>query len=419
MKTYLSSILLLCAFSFSSIAATKKVLFIGNSYVYVNNLPQVVADIAASTGDTLVFDANAVGGYRLMDHSVDATTLTKIAAGNWDFVVLQEQSQAPSFPIGQVQTDVLPYAHLLDSLIHVSSPCAKTLFYMTWGRKNGDASNCGSWPPVCTYLGMDSLLRERYLMMANDNHGLVAPAGPIWRKLRTNNPTIELYQSDESHPSEAGTYAIGCGFYAIIFQKNPMNISYNYTLAANDALAVRTAAKTVAYDSLAYWNVGKFLPNADFQFNTIANLQVSFTNNSQFATTYAWNFGDGNTSTQTNTVHIYAASGTYQVRLIAYKCWKLDTTIKSVTVTSTGIHETNNTVIAIYPNPVRNEMKIVGSWKNTSSIIVTNVEGKSMNVSPGINDSEMIITTEQLASGVYFLIIEKDGKEYKGKFVKE
>ncbi len=114
---------------------TKRVLFLGNSYTQVNNLPQMVADAAISAGDTLLFDSNTPGGYTLQGHSTNAISLAKIAAGNWDYVVLQEQSQLPSFPIDQVETEVFPYAHLLDSIINAENPCGETVFYMTWGRK--------------------------------------------------------------------------------------------------------------------------------------------------------------------------------------------------------------------------------------------------------------------------------------------
>src|SRR5262245_3027863 len=77
----------------------KKVLFLGNSYTTVNNLPQLIAGIATSTGDTLVFDSNAPGGYTLQGHFSNNLSIGKISAGNWDNVVLQEQSQRPSFPI--------------------------------------------------------------------------------------------------------------------------------------------------------------------------------------------------------------------------------------------------------------------------------------------------------------------------------
>ncbi len=59
---------------------TKRVLFLGNSYTYANNLPQLLADIASSTGKTLIFDINAPGGYYLGQHLTNSTSLAKIAS---------------------------------------------------------------------------------------------------------------------------------------------------------------------------------------------------------------------------------------------------------------------------------------------------------------------------------------------------
>jgi hypothetical protein len=78
---------------------TKRVLFLGNSYTYANDLPQLLADIANSTGKTLIFDMNAPGGYYLGEHLTNPTSLAKIASGNWDNVVLQEQSMALAYSI--------------------------------------------------------------------------------------------------------------------------------------------------------------------------------------------------------------------------------------------------------------------------------------------------------------------------------
>ena len=61
------------------------------------------------------------------------------------------------------------------------------------------------------------------------------------------------------------------------------------------------------------------LPISSFQYAiTPTNfLEVTFTNFSQNATVYAWDFGDGNTSTDKDPVHTYAAAGTYTVSLKA------------------------------------------------------------------------------------------------------
>ena len=159
---------------------TKHALFLGNSYTSVNNLPALTAAVATSAGDTLIYDSNLIGGYTLQQHSVDATSLSKIMLGTWDYVVLQEQSQLPSFPISQVETNVFPYARKLDSIINLYNPCAETMFYMTWGRKTGDSFNWPTCPPGCTSSVMDGLLHLRYVMMADSNTAAAWAVGAVW-----------------------------------------------------------------------------------------------------------------------------------------------------------------------------------------------------------------------------------------------
>jgi hypothetical protein len=355
-KRILNAILLLLMFSTELTwgQLSKKVLFLGNSYTAYNNLPQLVADVALSAGDTMVFGSNAPGGYTLQGHSTDATSLSLIAAGDWDHVVLQEQSQRPSFPISQVQSSVFPYARALDSIAHALNPCVQTVFYMTWGRKNGDASNCAVWPPVCTYSGMDSLLRLRYMQMATDNDALVSPAGAVWRHIRLNLPGIELYQTDESHPSLAGSYATACAFYSVLFRKNPNLISYDAGLDPLVALQIRQATKEVTYDSLSFWLVDAYDAQASFSYLP-SGLQVSFNNNSSAADDYLWDFGDGATSSLPNPTHQYTAPGNFQVSLTASNCFSTDVFTANVNVISTGFQDIPE-VGALYPNPSVNNL---------------------------------------------------------------
>ena len=60
-------------------------------------------------------------------------------------------------------------------------------------------------------------------------------------------------------------------------------------------------------------------PIASFQYSIDESnwLQVSFTNNSQNATSYSWDFGDGNNSTEKDVTHVYDAAGDYTVNLTA------------------------------------------------------------------------------------------------------
>src|SRR5690554_7009631 len=105
---------------------SKKVLFIGNSYTSANNLPGLVSSLAAADGNNLTTDANIPGGAQLNGHASNATVLNKIAAEEWDFVVLQEQSQKPSFSDAQVQSGVYPYAEILSDSIHSNNECRRS-----------------------------------------------------------------------------------------------------------------------------------------------------------------------------------------------------------------------------------------------------------------------------------------------------
>ena len=151
---------------------TTTVLWLGNSYTASNNLPDLLYQLALSGGDTIQFDSNTPGGYRLEDHWNSLTSQSKITQQPWDYVILQAQSQEPSLDSTFVANWVLPYADALDSVIHLNDSCTQTVFYMTWGRKNGDASNCVAYPPVCTYQGMQDQLRNRYLQMGYYNNAV-------------------------------------------------------------------------------------------------------------------------------------------------------------------------------------------------------------------------------------------------------
>lgn len=238
----------------------RRVLFIGNSYTERNDLPLLTARVAASQGDTLLYNSNLIGGATLQEHASDAVSVSQIRTVGWDVLVLQEQSQRPALPLSEVRVNVFPFARQLDSLRRRANPQAETLFYMTWGRKNGDATNCSRWPPVCTYMGMDSLLQLRYLMMADSNRASVSPVGAVWRAIRQTYPGIELYNSDEQHPSLAGSYAAACCFYACLFRKNPALITFDAGLPAADAANIRAVVKRVVFDRLTDWRVSR--PNA-------------------------------------------------------------------------------------------------------------------------------------------------------------
>lgn len=294
-----------------------KVLFLGNSYTGVNNLPQIVHDVALSAGDTLVFDSYTPGGYQLIDHSNDVISQNKIMTGGWDYVVIQGQSQEPITLNNQFNSG----GSALYNQIKQYNPCTVTMPYMTWGRKNGDVSNCAAFPVMCTYQGMDSTIRSHYLTLTNFINGEVSPVSVVWNYLRQNYPGIDLYQTDESHPSLAGSYAAACCFYASLFKKDPTLITFDFGLNATDASIIRNAAKTQVFDSLQLWNFKK-LPIADIRYEIGAGINEALFQSIDFGVnqTCLWDFGDGDSSTVPYAPHSYLTNGTYTVTLTTTTC---------------------------------------------------------------------------------------------------
>lgn len=287
------------------------VLFIGNSYTYYNNLPEMISNIANDLGDTVNYDQNTPGGTSLYAHSQNQTTINKINQQNWDFVVLQDQSQRPSLSPSYVAASVYPYATQLVNLINSNYICSEPVFYMTWGRKYGDQTNCQSYPPVCTFLGMQERLRDSYLTMGLDNNASVSPVGIAFKNSISLDSTIDLYTSDNSHPSIYGSYLAACTFYSTIFKKSSVGCSYKpNAINQSDALFLQQVASSTVLDSMFVWNVFQ----AQFDFNQNGNV-FDFINKSSNFENCIWDFGDGNQSTDFNPTHTYLQNGVYDVIL--------------------------------------------------------------------------------------------------------
>ncbi len=397
---------------------TKKVLFIGNSYTAVNNLPRMVSDMASSTGDVLIYDSNTPGGYRFMNHASDQTTLAKINSENWDYVALQAQSQETSLSEAQMQAEVYPYAESLSNAIRANNECSQPLFYMTWGRENGDLTNCPYMPWVCTYEEMDDVIRSTYIFMSESNEAELAPAGAVWRYIRENHPNIDLYSSDGSHPSLAGSYAVACAFYAMIYKKDPTSLPWNSTLNETEANLIKMAAKTIVYDEISSWDFTQN-PVADFS-EIINDGEVSFTNNSSDFDTIFWDFGDGNTSTEVNPIHIYAESGFYNVSQTITKCGESDTKTKTLDILILNTESFNQEKFRIYPNPTsgRINLKFAKGYKDIK-IVISGLSGKTVLTTSANNAAEVTLDLSTLSKGFYILNISAEDNFCAEKIVKD
>lgn len=209
------------------------VLFLGNSYTYVNDLPGLVADLAASGGFFAETESRAPGGATLRDHFASEASRALVAEG-WDVVVLQEQSQLPTIPALRDSLTV-PAARGLDSLIAASG--ARTLFFTTWGREFGGQQCWDAFcsPPFADFFEMQESLVEAYGALAADNRAARAPVGDAWAAALREDPAVDLWTSDHSHPSLEGSYLAACVFHQELFGASAVGLSETAGLAPERA----------------------------------------------------------------------------------------------------------------------------------------------------------------------------------------
>lgn len=335
-------LLLLCAFcavATGVLGQQTSVLFVGNSYIYTADLPGTLSSLALVGGDSIYYDSSTPGGATFDQHLTNTSTLSKIASRDWDYVVLQQQSQMPAFPPGQVAWQTYPYAADLVDTIRANHTCTEPLFFMTWGRREGDQANCGGYPPLCTFEGMNARLRESYLEMAVDNDATVAPCGAAWLQLSISDTPFwqGLYTNDGSHPSAWGTYLNACVFYATIFRKTPVGIPYYGTIGQQDAAVLQQLAQDIVLDSLSNWRIGHADVVSNANYTWVEGTTINFTATTSNELTHTWDFGDGNSAMQANVQHTYAQPGSYSVRHIVSSNCNADTTFLQVSVGSNSI----------------------------------------------------------------------------------
>ncbi|MFW6088858.1 MAG: hypothetical protein ACODAB_03830 [Gemmatimonadota bacterium] len=168
-----------------------RVLFIGNSLTYFNDLPGMVRELLRHEGLDVVTAALAEPDFGLEDHWVRRATHDMIAEG-WDVVIMQ---QGPSATEGR--PSLVEYAERFADAVREAG--ATPALYMVWpaGARSFD------------FRGVS----DSYSAAADRVDGLLFPAGEAWLDAWELDEDIELYGGDRFHPSPLGTYLAALVMY--------------------------------------------------------------------------------------------------------------------------------------------------------------------------------------------------------------
>jgi len=218
------------------------ILFIGNSYTMP--LPSMFQELLNSAGYEVYLDQVSYGGWILEYHAASLETIARINSRQWDYVVLQEQSQIPSLPL-RVEL-MYPAVRTLDQIIRAAG--SKPVLFMTWGRRDGDLEH----EPNDHFDWMTERLRQGYYEIGLEVGAYVAPVGMAWHLSVHTDPTVNLWEKDGSHPNPAGVYLNACMFFATLFDRDLSGVTTNGPLSPELALFLRQIAIRAAQQPRIY-----------------------------------------------------------------------------------------------------------------------------------------------------------------------
>ncbi len=204
-----------------------RVLFIGNSLTYTNNLPALLQGMAAAAGaEPFTYRMIAYGGFSLEEHWGIQESHTSIAADKWDVVVLQQGSSA----LAEGRRHLLEFS----------------------GRYAGEIRKAGSvpalyavWPPE-GYRHLFDAVAESYRAAAAEAGGMLFPVGEAWRAAWRRDSTIRFYSSDSLHPTPAGSYLAALVMFQQLYGRSPVGLPSTIPLVAPWTGAVEIPPATAA-----------------------------------------------------------------------------------------------------------------------------------------------------------------------------
>ena len=206
----------------------RRVLFVGNSLTYVNDLPLVVRALSrAALGDSALRVAMvAFPDYSLEDHWARGDAGRAIAGSpgesrGWDVVVLQ---QGPS-ALESSRVLLLDYAKRFATAARAAH--ATPALYAVWPTSDRPQDFARS--------------AESYRLASDSVQGLLFPVGEAWQAAWRRDATLPLYASDGLHPSAYGTYLAALVITGRLTGRSPLGMPASVAIDGGGRLEIPAA----------------------------------------------------------------------------------------------------------------------------------------------------------------------------------
>jgi len=201
---------------------TLRVLFVGNSYIYYNNLIQMVSLLSDSMDTKLICTKSTLGGSHFGEHwnSLKGLKSKQLIENNkYDIVVIQDNSMWPI----EHPDSLLWYGKKFCELIKTRA--ARPFLYNTWSRKKTPETQ--------------GQINRAYDDLSKSCGAGIVPVGQLFQEVIKAKPQWELYHVDGSHPSALGTFMAALAFVKSFTGKLPERIPFVFNYFDKDGETFR------------------------------------------------------------------------------------------------------------------------------------------------------------------------------------
>jgi len=196
-----------------------RVLFIGNSLTYSNDLPGMIEALAAGTNQKpLVYRSIAFPNFALEDHWNAGDALEAIRNGGWDIVVMQQGPSASPEGRRMLLRDARRFAK------EIRMRGARPALFMVWPS---DARSSDF-----------EAVSDSYSQAAGEAGGWLLPVGRAWLAAWRLDSKLPLYSSDGFHPGVAGSYLAALVIYTRIYDRSPLGLPSTLLLRSGKKIEI-------------------------------------------------------------------------------------------------------------------------------------------------------------------------------------
>lgn len=390
---------------------TTRVLFIGNSYMYFNDLPGLFANMAGEGGEHVSVAAHMPGGASVGDtiqgtfaHMYNPQVYDLIRSEEWDYLFLQDRQSRFCMGYGVFPGDsrvIEGHLKIRDSLLYYH-PCAKMLWFAGFGPSAG-------YPPFA-YSGealIDSIYRN-YQFLRDTAGQVIVPVGPAFLRIMEDYPAIDLWDPDGSHPSLSGSWLIASTLFSTVFKRSPVDSPANPGLPESVDSVLKTTGFNTVTDSLFVTGLSEITPEIQINGNT---LQVTGLDSC------AW-YRNFQPSSLSGCQPEVIQPGFYHAVVYDDQGCRFRTfPVSAGGSVNTHDHPATENKLHCFPVPVEEEVKISGPPTH-GYLIITDVYGRIV-FNHRISDWPVTLNIPEWPSGLYTVrVILPANKILTGKLIK-